>query len=107
MIYRHKGLILRNFEFDKEFLKLFQVSCRIIEHRKSADKKILEYGKINEQIDPQGMKEEQKVKCCLKTPKYLLEKPRGCPIIIRTGTLLHTSKTIAPRVKRHARGQNN
>ena len=34
-------------------------------------------------------------------------KYRGCPIIIRTGTLLPTSKTIAPRVKSQARGQNN
>ena len=32
---------------------------------------------------------------------------RGCTIIIRTGILLHTSKTIAPRVKSQARGQNN
>ena len=36
------------------------------------------------------------------------QKPtRGCPIIIRTDFLLHTSKTIAPRVKSWARGQNN
>ena len=30
---------------------------------------------------------------------------RGCLIIIRTGILHHTSKTIAPRVKSQARGQ--
>ena len=36
-----------------------------------------------------------------------IEITRGCPIIIRTGILLHTSKTIAPRVKSQARGQNN
>ena len=32
---------------------------------------------------------------------------RGCPIIIQTDILLHTSKTIAPRVKSQAKGQNN
>ena len=32
---------------------------------------------------------------------------RGCPIIIRTDILHHTSKTIAPRVKSQARGHNN
>ena len=39
---------------------------------------------------------------------YVLNfKTRGCPIIIRTDILHHTSKTIAPRVKSQARGQNN
>ena len=32
---------------------------------------------------------------------------RRCPLIIRTGILLHASKTIAPRVKNQARGQLN
>ena len=32
---------------------------------------------------------------------------RGCPIIIRTDSLHHTTKTIAPRVKSQAKGQNS
>ena len=32
---------------------------------------------------------------------------RGCPIIIWTDVLHQTSKTIGPRVKSQARGQNN
>ena len=32
---------------------------------------------------------------------------RGCPIKKFTNVLLHTAKTIDPRVKSQARGQNN
>ena len=39
--------------------------------------------------------------------EYHIMSPRGCPIIIRTDILHHTSKTIAPIVKSQARGQNN
>ena len=37
----------------------------------------------------------------------LLIIPRGCVLIIRSGFLLHTSKTFAPRVKSQSRGQND
>ena len=65
---------------------------------KVSRQKILEYGKINEQIDPQGMKEEQKVKCCLKTPKYLLEKPRVCSSFDTFSTILLSK---APPISRN------
>ena len=38
---------------------------------------------------------------------HLESSPRGCLIITWTGILLHTSKTLAPRVKSQARRQNN